>query len=115
MSAMSVRFAYEDTSSDEFKKKFSQTFTPSIYGFGSGNCILSQAFTEQNLIGRRMLPSIIPKFDHRQYGALKDRSTNHALIDVIHMCHQAVDQHQSARCLFIDLVRRLTTLTMKLF
>jgi hypothetical protein len=56
----------------------------------------------ERLIGRRMLPSIIPKFDHRQYGALKGRSTNHALIDVIHMCHQAVDQHQSARCLFID-------------
>jgi hypothetical protein len=55
----------------------------------------------ERLIGRRMLPSIIPKFDHRQYGALKGRSTNHALIDVIHV-PPGVDQHQSARCPFID-------------
>jgi hypothetical protein len=52
-------------------------------------------------VGRRMLPSIISKFYQRQYGALKGQSTNRALTDVIHMCHQVIDQHQSARCLFI--------------
>ena len=42
------------------------------------------------------------KFDNRQYGALKGRSTLHALIDVTHLCHQALDNRQSARCLFVD-------------
>ena len=42
------------------------------------------------------------KFDSRQYGALKGRSTLHALIDVTHLCHQALDNCQSVRCLFVD-------------
>ena len=40
----------------------------------------------ERLIGRRFLPNIMAKFDNRQYGALKGRSTLHALIDVAHTC-----------------------------
>ena len=54
------------------------------------------------LIGRRFLPNISAKFDSRQYGALKGRSTLHALMDVTHLCHQALDNCQSVRCLIID-------------
>jgi hypothetical protein len=56
----------------------------------------------ERLIGKRMLPCISAKFDHRQYGALKGRSTTHALIDITHMCHLALDNRQSVRCAFID-------------
>jgi hypothetical protein len=56
----------------------------------------------ERLIGRRFLPNIMAKFDSRQYGALKGRSTLHALIDVTHLCHQALDNCQSVRCLFVD-------------
>lgn len=56
----------------------------------------------ERLIGRRFLLNISSKFDTRQYGALKGRSTLHALIDVTHMCHQALDNCQSVRCLFVD-------------
>jgi hypothetical protein len=44
----------------------------------------------------------VGKFDPRQFGALKGRSTTHALIDITHMWHQALDDHNSARILFID-------------
>lgn len=56
----------------------------------------------ERLVGRRLLPRIASKFDYRQYGALKGRSTTHALLDITHMCHQALDNHQSVRCTFID-------------
>jgi ribonuclease P/MRP protein subunit RPP40 len=42
------------------------------------------------------------KFDSRQYGALKGRSALHALIDVTHLCHQALDNCQSVSCLLVD-------------
>ncbi len=54
------------------------------------------------LIGRRLLPSIIDKFDSRQFGALRGRSTTHALIAVTHMWHQALDDRNSIRALFVD-------------
>jgi hypothetical protein len=49
-----------------------------------------------------MLDSISKKFDIRQFGALKGRSTTHALIEITHTWHQALDEHNSLRTLFID-------------
>jgi hypothetical protein len=54
----------------------------------------------ESFIGQRMLS--VCKFDRRQYGALKGRSTTHALIDILHTWHQALDDRNSARVLFID-------------
>jgi hypothetical protein len=39
------------------------------------------------------------KFDDCHFGALKGRSTTHELV---HICHQAADNHQSARAVFTD-------------
>jgi hypothetical protein len=56
----------------------------------------------ESLVGRWILAKTVGKFDPRQFGALKGRSTTHALIDITHMWHQALDDHNSARILFID-------------
>jgi hypothetical protein len=56
----------------------------------------------ESLIGRRLLPKIIDKLDPKQYGALRGRSTTHALVAVTHMWHQALDDHKSIRTLFVD-------------
>ena len=53
-------------------------------------------------VGRWMLNSLANKFDCRQFGALRGRSTTHALIDILHTLHQALDNNQSARVLFVD-------------
>jgi hypothetical protein len=56
----------------------------------------------ESFVGRWMLDSISKKFDIRQFGALKGRSTTHALIEITHTWHQALDEHNSLRTLFID-------------
>lgn len=56
----------------------------------------------EKLVGRRMLPKILDKFDQRQFGALKGRSTTHALAAITHQWHQALDNRQSSRTLFVD-------------
>jgi hypothetical protein len=53
-------------------------------------------------VGRWVLPALSKHFDRRQYGAIKGRSTTHALIDVVNTWHQAIDKRQSTRTLFID-------------
>ena len=40
--------------------------------------------------------------DHRQYDALRQRSTTHALVDMLHHWHAAVDKRQSVRSVFVD-------------
>jgi ribonuclease P/MRP protein subunit RPP40 len=57
------------------------------------------------MVGGRMLPTIFSKFDMKQFGALKGRSTTHALVDITHQLHQALDDSNSARCLFIDFAK----------
>ena len=58
-------------------------------------------------VGRWMLNSLVNKFDCRQFGALRGRSTTHALIDILHTLHQALDNNQSARVLFVDYCKAL--------
>jgi len=43
--------------------------------------------------------------DDRQYGALKQRSTTHALVDMLHHWHAAVDNGQSVRTVFVDFAK----------
>jgi hypothetical protein len=56
----------------------------------------------ESQIGRRLLPKILDKLDPKQYGALRGRSTTHALVAVTHMWHQALDDHRPIRTLFVD-------------
>ena len=42
--------------------------------------------------------------DNRQYGALRQRSTTHALVDMLHHWH-AIDKGQSVRSVFIDFAK----------
>jgi len=56
----------------------------------------------ESLIGRFLLNSISEKFDKKQYGALKGRSTSHELVDILHKWHSALDQRQSVRVAFVD-------------
>jgi hypothetical protein len=56
----------------------------------------------ESLVGRWMLETISDKFDRKQFGAIKGRSTSHALVDMMHTWHRAMDERKSARVLFID-------------
>lgn len=41
----------------------------------------------------------------RQFGALKQRSTTHALVDMLHHWHAAVDNGQSVCTVFVDFAK----------
>ena len=45
------------------------------------------------------------KLDVCQYGALKGRSTTHALVDMMHHWYKAVDDGQSVRAVFVDFAK----------
>jgi hypothetical protein len=53
-------------------------------------------------VGKWLLDSIGDGFDKRQFGAIKGRSTSHALVDILHKWHRALDEEQSVRAVFID-------------
>ena len=55
--------------------------------------------------GKLILDEIQDKIDKRQFGALKGRSTTHALVDVLQHWHDALNNDQSIRVLFIDYVK----------
>lgn len=56
----------------------------------------------ESFIDQRMLQITTDNFDRRQYGALKGWSTVHALIDIFHTCHQALETCVSVRVLIAD-------------
>ena len=56
----------------------------------------------ESLVGRRLLATVADKFDKKQFGGIKGRSTSHALVDMLHTWNKALDEEQSARILFID-------------
>ena len=73
----------------------------------------------ESLVGRWIMPKVVDKLDTRQYGARKGRSTTHALIDITNTWHQALDNRQSVRSLFIDYSKAFdhvdhTTVIMKM-
>jgi len=39
---------------------------------------------------------VMPKLDTNQFGAIRGRSTTHAVVDMLHMWHKAVDQSEVA-------------------
>ena len=54
------------------------------------------------MIHWRILQTIQDKLDVNQYGALKGRSTTHALVDIVYHWYKAIDEGQSVRAVFID-------------
>jgi len=38
----------------------------------------------------------------KQFGAIKGRSTSHALVDIMHKWHKALDERNAIRVFFID-------------
>ena len=52
-----------------------------------------------------MLEAIGDKFDKEQFDGLHGHSTVHALIDILHLWHQALDKTHSVRVLFIDFTK----------
>ena len=50
---------------------------------------------------------ILPKLDSKQFGAIRGRSTTHALVDMLHIWHKAIDQSQLARVMFVDFSKAL--------
>jgi len=61
---------------------------------------LSKVF--ESLVGKWILEVLNEKFDKKQYGALKGRSTTHALTDMLHTWHKALDEEQSVKIVFVD-------------
>jgi hypothetical protein len=59
----------------------------------------------ESFVGAWILQRIEDQLDGRQYGALKRRSTTHALVDMLHHWHSATDQGQSIRTVFIDFAK----------
>jgi len=56
----------------------------------------------ESIVGRLILDAIGDKFDKKQCGAIKGRSTSHALVDIMHKWHKALDQRNAIRVVFID-------------
>jgi len=59
----------------------------------------------ESFVGTWILDIIKDKLDVHQYGALKCRSTTHALVDMVHHWYKAVDDGQSVRAVLIDFAK----------
>jgi hypothetical protein len=67
------------------------------------------------IVGRDLVATMTSKLDTMQFGALKGRSTTHALVAAAHMVNSALDRRQSARMLFVDYSKALTESTIRSF
>jgi len=47
-------------------------------------------------VGNWILDCAVPKLDTKQFGAIRGRSTTHALVGMLHMWHKALDQSEVA-------------------
>ena len=56
----------------------------------------------ESIIGSWILDAVGSQLDSRQFGALKGRSTTHALVDMLQHWHSALDDGHSVRVLFVD-------------
>jgi hypothetical protein len=54
------------------------------------------------IVGQHVRNKFKDKLDPKQFGAVKGRSTVHALIDLLHLWHSALDKSKSVRAVFID-------------
>jgi hypothetical protein len=56
----------------------------------------------ESFVGRWIFDKIGPKLDNNQFGALRGRSTSHALVSILNTWCNALDAGQSVRALFVD-------------
>ena len=56
----------------------------------------------ESFIGQRILDEIGDKLDKRQFGGLRGRSTNYALVAILHGWCEVLDDGQSVRTLSVD-------------
>jgi hypothetical protein len=56
----------------------------------------------ESFVGQWMLETVSSQFDSKQFGGIKGRSTLHALVDILHIWHTALDNKKFCRVLFID-------------
>ena len=49
----------------------------------------------QWFVSQWILEEVTPQINERQFGAVKGRSTTHALVDRLHHCHEALDAGKS--------------------
>jgi len=56
----------------------------------------------ESFVGQWILSHVVSYLDRRQYGSMKGRSTTHALVDMLHHWHQALNENKHVRILFID-------------
>jgi len=59
----------------------------------------------ESIVGAWMLERIGNELDDHQYGALKRRSTAHALVDMVHHWSETIDDGQSLHVVFIDFAK----------
>jgi Reverse transcriptase (RNA-dependent DNA polymerase) len=74
----------------------------------------------ESIVGGWILEFVRDKVDKQQLGAIKGRSTTHALFDILHYWHQALDHSDSVRVMFIDYAKAFdhanhSTLVRKLY
>ena len=59
----------------------------------------------ESFVGSWILGCVGDSLDDRQFGARRHRSSTHALVDMLHHWHTAVDNGQSVRTVFIDFAK----------
>jgi len=56
----------------------------------------------ESFVGHWMLDKIYDQIDSQQFGAVRGRSTTHALTSMLHLWSEALDRGDSVRVLFVD-------------
>ena len=59
----------------------------------------------ESFVGSWILERVRSSLDDRQYGAFRQRSTMHALVDMLHHWHAAIDKNQSLSMVFVDFAK----------
>jgi len=59
----------------------------------------------ESFVGSWILKRVGDRWNDRQYGAFRQRSTTHVLVDMLHHWHVAVDKGESVRTVFVDFAK----------
>ena len=59
----------------------------------------------ESIVGRWLLDIILPTIDANQFGALRGRSTTHALVSMLHQWCSTLNAGGSIRALFVDFAK----------
>ena len=56
----------------------------------------------ESFVGGWILECVSHQLDTKQFGSIKGKSTTHALVDILHLWHTALDERKQVRILFVD-------------